>query len=819
MPRLDPARLSVKELKQQLRAQAVDFSDCLEVEDLRSRLHTHVETKRREQASQRARRVAEEAVAPGKRTGRASKRTSGGGGGGGGGSAKPPPSAGLLSPADRAGVQLKWGAAFEKVEKSAVAVFRELETDGDAHLDRSEFSGALGVMGIGSSPLANFMFDAIDTDKSGQISFLEFVTWMLTMMHGEPEDKLRFGFAIMDIDNDGEVSRAEVTTLLQSMTCVLTGLRVTSSTSSEVEAFVSSFFDRYDINGDGSISWEEYKRGCASYGGVIRSLNMEQGAEAWSKKTERWGGTEADGEPSGPAGGRKMGQHVFFGERKFSFMLSVMVGMQLAVESDRATPPLGGGEDGEGGEGGKGGGSSRKVELHEKRKHKLNGPDQSHHDDGTDLPKSKFELPTEPGAPKLVLTAYGTAVFKKIRQAFGVTEDDFLGSLGIRQVIGSLLMGDIAGLSEMVSEGRSGCLFYWSHDSRFLVKTINKEESEALRRMAQRYRAHVDEYPSTLLTRTLGTYKLRTGGARGEVHYLVVMQNVFRTPLVIHERFDLKGSTYNRTVGAEARGTKGLVHKDLDWVQMGRRVVLPPRQAVALTEQIAADARFLGDEGIIDYSLLVGVHYTGVHRKRKWRGQRQGELRELFDKFRALCGTGSGDGGAAAAVAPLPPGGVASASPQGDSAPLFGKLDFDAFCDMAYDASEHPAVRDILGAEQGPAPAASSSSETGAGGKAERSSISGGVRGKPNLFSSHLGGLQPVARGEDEGENQVVFMGIIDTLIPFKMKKKTEYIAKTAALGKNANFSVIPPPDYMERFITFMSSQVVGSAAEMHVQS
>ena len=37
------------------------------------------------------------------------------------------------------------------------------------------------------------------------------------------------------------------------------------------------------------------------------------------------------------------------------------------------------------------------------------------------------------------------------------------------QVIGGLLMGDMRGLAERVSEGRSGSLFYYSHDGKFMV--------------------------------------------------------------------------------------------------------------------------------------------------------------------------------------------------------------------------------------------------------------------------------------------------------------------------------------------------------------
>ena len=79
-----------------------------------------------------------------------------------------------------------------------------------------------------------------------------------------------------------------------------------------------------------------------------------------------------------------------------------------------------------------------------------------------------------------MITVIGGQLFRDVRASFGIRDEDFLGSLGIRQVIGGLLMGDLRGLSEMVSEGKSGSLFFWSHDGRFLVKTISEDERGSL---------------------------------------------------------------------------------------------------------------------------------------------------------------------------------------------------------------------------------------------------------------------------------------------------------------------------------------------------
>lgn len=76
----------------------------------------------------------------------------------------------------------------------------------------------------------------------------------------------------------------------------------------------------------------------------------------------------------------------------------------------------------------------------------------------------------------------------------------------------------------------------------------------------------------------------------------------------------MTGSTHNRTVGEEQRGTLGLVHKDLDFSDMNRTVGLPHHVAESLRNQITQDANFLAGHGIIDYSLLIGIHNGGSER-------------------------------------------------------------------------------------------------------------------------------------------------------------------------------------------------------------
>ena len=61
-------------------------------------------------------------------------------------------------------------------------------------------------------------------------------------------------------------------------------------------------------------------------------------------------------------------------------------------------------------------------------------------------------------------------------------------------------------------------------------------------------------------------------------------------------------------------------------------------------------------------------------------------------------------------------------------------------------------------------------------------------------------------------QQDVVFLGIIDTLVPFKLRKKAEHVGKSI-FQHGKNFSVIPPEDFKERFIHAMNDDIITSIA------
>ncbi|PFH38335.1 hypothetical protein BESB_006760 [Besnoitia besnoiti] len=85
--------------------------------------------------------------------------------------------------------------------------------------------------------------------------------------------------------------------------------------------------------------------------------------------------------------------------------------------------------------------------------------------------------------------------------------------------------------------------------------------------------------------------------------YFVVIGTAFDPFLGLHEAYDLKGSTVSRRAKPDDR-----VKKDVDWLQLHRRLGLRDEEAQELLRAHRLDCELLETLGVFDYSLLVGIH-------------------------------------------------------------------------------------------------------------------------------------------------------------------------------------------------------------------
>ena len=103
---------------------------------------------------------------------------------------------------------------------------------------------------------------------------------------------------------------------------------------------------------------------------------------------------------------------------------------------------------------------------------------------------------------------YSPLVFEKIRLKFGITNEKYLKSMGPEQMLSSLILGNLASLTELCSAGKSGSFFYFSPDSllfilisgKFLLKTISRNEFVFLRKLIKPYYEYISQNEKILMS-------------------------------------------------------------------------------------------------------------------------------------------------------------------------------------------------------------------------------------------------------------------------------------------------------------------------------
>ncbi|KAK6147092.1 hypothetical protein DH2020_018004 [Rehmannia glutinosa] len=185
---------------------------------------------------------------------------------------------------------------------------------------------------------------------------------------------------------------------------------------------------------------------------------------------------------------------------------------------------------------------------------------------------------------------YCPMVFRNLREMFKIDAADYMMSI----------CGNDA-LRELSSPGKSGSVFFLSQDDRFMIKTLRKSEVK------------VQFLDLKLLIKPSSGQKANLKASLTDLQFrFVVMGNMFCTELRIHRRFDLKGSSLGRSAD-KFKIDENTILKDLD---LNYCFYLEPTWRDALLQQIEIDSKFLESENIMDYSLLLGVHYRAPQHLR-----------------------------------------------------------------------------------------------------------------------------------------------------------------------------------------------------------
>ncbi|CAG9766192.1 unnamed protein product [Ceutorhynchus assimilis] len=198
---------------------------------------------------------------------------------------------------------------------------------------------------------------------------------------------------------------------------------------------------------------------------------------------------------------------------------------------------------------------------------------------------------------------YAPIAFRYFRDLFGIRPDDFLMS-----------MCDTP-LRELSNPGASGSIFYLTADDEFIIKTVQHKEGEFLQKLLPGYYMNLNQNPRTLLPKFFGLYCYQCNSKNVR---LVIMNNLLPSNVAMHQKYDLKGSTYKRKASKAEKAKRSPTYKDLDFMEHHPDGILMEADThKALVNTIQRDCRVLESFKIMDYSLLLAIHNLDQAQREK----------------------------------------------------------------------------------------------------------------------------------------------------------------------------------------------------------
>ncbi|XP_054166296.1 phosphatidylinositol 5-phosphate 4-kinase type-2 alpha-like [Oppia nitens] len=296
--------------------------------------------------------------------------------------------------------------------------------------------------------------------------------------------------------------------------------------------------------------------------------------------------------------------------------------------------------------------------------------------------------------------------------------------------------------------GKSGAKFYESYDHLFILKTLTSDEVESMHHLLKEYHPYiVERHGKTLLPQYCGMYRLTVEGTET---YIVVMRNICSSGLTVHRKYDLKGSTVDREASEKERGKGNPIFKDNDFMRDGVRIFMSEERKRKFLDMLDADTAFLCHKNIMDYSLCVAIHDMDKAEQELMECAPNEKHQQSAEEDEGESSGGDQVAEPHAAV-PTPP----------DSPETHHKASDASENDLPLSATIDPS-RDIYA----------------------------------------------IQSNAESTKREIYFIGLVDVLTQFGLRKRTAQAAKTVKHGPTAEISTVHPEQYAKRFNEFIAKAI-----------
>lgn len=204
---------------------------------------------------------------------------------------------------------------------------------------------------------------------------------------------------------------------------------------------------------------------------------------------------------------------------------------------------------------------------------------------------------------KIQIIEYAPKVFHNLLLTDGIDEFKIRKSFDVQRNLYNLA-------KFQGSEGKSGSIFFFTFDKKFIIKTISEKELNGLMdNLLQSYYTLIAQSNFSLLMRIYGAFTLKMG--RSVVH-VVMMENLapFSNDAFLY-KFDLKGSLSGRKTD-EIFAKKTQTLKDLDYLEISdkeknAKIDLSSEDIKNMKTTMKDDLDLVEKANLMDYSMFVVV--------------------------------------------------------------------------------------------------------------------------------------------------------------------------------------------------------------------
>lgn len=137
-------------------------------------------------------------------------------------------------------------------------------------LSTSEFAAALGMKP--GDVFVKKMFNIVDKDGDGRISFQEFLDTVVLFSKGKTGDKLRIVFDMCDNDRNGVIDKGELSEMLRSLVDIA---KTNSLSNEEVTELIDGMFKNAGLENKEFLAYEDFKIMMKEYKGDFVAIGLD----------------------------------------------------------------------------------------------------------------------------------------------------------------------------------------------------------------------------------------------------------------------------------------------------------------------------------------------------------------------------------------------------------------------------------------------------------------------------------------------------------------------------------------------------------------